>query len=82
MSEQRSAKSVGEVERCVDRNLLALMLDDDRGLWSLGELAREFGADVEDSVSRLFAAGLVHRVDGRFVFATRAAARAHDLAEA
>jgi hypothetical protein len=82
MHDQRIAKSVGEAERCVDRNLLALMLDDDRGLWSFDELAREFGADVEDSVTRLYGAGLIHKVDGGFVFATRAAARAHDLAEA
>jgi hypothetical protein len=45
-------------------------------LWSIEELARELGGelDADDAVASLHAAGLVHRCN-EFVFATRAAAR-------
>jgi hypothetical protein len=52
------------------------------GLWSLPEIARETGyrqAVVEKAVGGLHALGLAHRLDA-FVFASRAAARFHDLA--
>jgi hypothetical protein len=49
--------------------------------WSVAELEREIGHHVRtlDAVARLYAAGLVHRLDGGFVFATRAAVRASEL---
>jgi hypothetical protein len=48
--------------------------------WSIGELKREIGHPVRtaDAVARLYAAGLVHRLD-EFVFATRAAVRGGEL---
>jgi hypothetical protein len=57
--------------------VLALLLDAEcPGLWSLGELARATGCELEvmDAVLALDAAGLVHRLHG-FVFPTRAASR-------
>jgi hypothetical protein len=48
--------------------------------WSVAELEREIGDRVRtaDALTRLYAAGLVHRFD-EFVFATRAAVRAGEL---
>jgi hypothetical protein len=72
--------------------VLGLLLDDQRSLWSLSELDRYLApsdetrsgeepsrARVEDAVADLYAAGLLHRIGG-FVFATRAAAAAQELA--
>jgi hypothetical protein len=49
--------------------------------WSLAELEREIGDRIRtaDAVTRLYAAGLVHRLGDGFVFATRAAVRADEL---
>jgi hypothetical protein len=65
--------------------LLALVVDDHPGLWSLAELDRYLTpssdtppgaepsrASVEDAVEDLYAAGLLHRI-GTYVCATRAA---------
>jgi hypothetical protein len=57
--------------------VLALLLDPGGpSQWSLGELAREIGCELQaaEAVVRLDAAGLAHCV-GEFVFATRAASR-------
>lgn len=72
--------------------LLALLVHDHPGLWSLSELDRSLtssgqassGAEpprhpTEDAVQRLYAAGLLGRV-GQYVFATRAAHEAQRLA--
>ena len=71
--------------------LLTLLLEEDGpALWSLTELDRTLTASsrakapaidhsIEDAVEDLYAAGLVHRV-GQFVFATRAAHVAEQLA--
>jgi hypothetical protein len=66
----------------VDRALLFLLVNDEAALpWSVEELAREIGGAVvvQDSLARLYGAGLVHRLGG-FAFATRAALRAAELA--
>jgi hypothetical protein len=71
----------GERMDLVDQDLLATLTDDDSHRpWSLDELARECGAGAGESVARLQRAGLVHR-SGDFVWATRAAIRAHELQE-
>lgn len=50
-----------------------ILLDRDaqRG-WSEQEVEREIGCDIRDSLARLYAAGLLHRLQD-FVWATRAA---------
>jgi hypothetical protein len=71
--------------------LLALVVDDYPGLWSLAELDRYLTpsgdtppgeepnrAATEDAVEDLYAAGLLHRI-GQFVCATRAAHEAERL---
>ena len=74
MQDQRIDMSeVAEAEMSADQTLLALIVDDDQSFWAVAELEREFGGSVEDSLARLYAAGLVHRVEGGFVTATRAA---------
>jgi hypothetical protein len=51
------------------------------GVWSDDEVAREMGDPVAatDALANLYGAGLVHRLSG-FVFATRPAVRAVELA--
>jgi hypothetical protein len=65
-----------------DFAVLMLLLED--GVprpWAVEEVAREIGDSmaVDDTLSRLHGAGLVHRLDG-FVFATRAAQQSVRLA--
>jgi hypothetical protein len=63
----------------VDRAILNLLLfEPGLRLWAIDEIGREIGSRlaVEDSLWRLHRASLIHRVDGGFVFASRAAARA------
>lgn len=52
-------------------------------IWAVEEIAREMRDPIAatDGLNRLTAAGLVHRIDS-FVFASRAAARASELAMA
>ncbi len=84
--------SPGPVEDSLDEALLGLLVDDHPGLWSLDELTRSLTSssqtadgdeppshDTEDAIERLYAAGLIHRVD-QYVFATRAAHTAQRLA--
>jgi hypothetical protein len=56
------------------------LLDCSRRLWSLDELARELGSELQasDAVAVLAAVGLAHRC-GELVLATRAAVRFSEL---
>jgi hypothetical protein len=66
-----------------ERVVLSLLLDPDiHGPWSVPELGRELGDQVEaeDAVATLLAAGLVHRCHD-LVFPSRAAAHCLSLAE-
>ncbi|MGN6870282.1 MAG: hypothetical protein ACTHMY_17980 [Solirubrobacteraceae bacterium] len=66
----------------VDRAILGLLLfDPGVPLWAVDELVREIGNPiaVDDSLHHLHRAGLIHRLDQGFVFATRAAASAAAL---
>lgn len=70
-------------------DILDILIDQNPGLLHVDELARMYGRAsvdpdtarriVDDVISELLAGGLVHRLD-RFVFATRAALRARELA--
>ena len=63
--------------------VLSLLLDrETHGPWSVREIGRELGDDVEgeDVVASLHGAGLVHRCED-LVFPTRAAARCFQLAD-
>jgi predicted transcriptional regulator len=71
----------GEPMDLADQDLLATLTNDDSHRpWSVDELARQCGADARESLGRLQRAGLVHRLED-FVWATRAAVRAHELNE-
>ena len=67
------------VDDALERALMALLLAWHPGQLSIGELARELGPHAADAARELEAAGLAHR-HGEFVFATRAAVRAAELA--
>jgi hypothetical protein len=65
-----------EEERGLEEGIVNMLLVE-RVLWSDDEVAREAGGDpleAEDALTRLHAAGLVHRLEG-FVFATRPAVK-------
>ncbi|MCW3020366.1 MAG: hypothetical protein JWN10_2674 [Solirubrobacterales bacterium] len=83
MPDQRD-RDVGAADDDLERSVLALLLDTKNpGPWSVHELARELGSELQtaDAVARLHSVGLLHRCH-EFVWATRAAARFHELAEA
>lgn len=64
-----------------DSAVLAMLICDQAcPVWSMDEIMRTLGrsGDAIDSVCRLAAAGLVHRID-QFVFPTLAARRADEL---
>jgi NaMN:DMB phosphoribosyltransferase len=66
----------------IESLVLLLLLDGtNQRPWSASELGREFGDPDKAAVAvaSLHASGLVHLIDG-FVFATRAAVRANELA--
>jgi hypothetical protein len=68
-------------EEQIDNIVLSFMLNEDGWPWSEDEVARELGddADATDAIRRLTAHGLLHRF-GEFVFPTRTARRAAELA--
>jgi hypothetical protein len=49
--------------------------DDDPCLWSRAEIEREYSDSpyLEDAISRLYRAGLIHRTSDGFIFASRTA---------
>ncbi len=64
----------------VEQTLLSMLVAHG-GLWSEEEVVREMGDAnaAADAIANLYGTGLVHRLDG-FVFATRPAVRAAELA--
>jgi hypothetical protein len=83
MQDQGSGADVGPADDDVEREVLALLLESRLpGPWSAQELGLEIGSDLAatDAVMRLHAAGLVHLCHG-FVWASRPAARSHELAD-
>lgn len=79
--QDKAIRSLVEQDNAIDEAIMGLLLIDAHGPLSDGEVAREIGDEIaaEDSLSRLARGGLIHRLDG-FVFATRSAALAADLA--
>ncbi len=72
-----------EREAHTDAVILESLLDRDaQRPWTVDEIARDLGdpIDATDGLSRLAKAGLVHRLEG-FVFASRAALRADQIAQ-
>ncbi len=81
MQDQR-IQTVADEEAQTDQAILGLLLADSAAIWSIEEMASEVGNNpihVTDAINRLAKVGLVHRLDG-FLFASRAAARATELA--
>lgn len=75
--------SEAEKQDHTDAVILEVLLEDDgQRPWSVDEVARvvEDPVAASDGVGRLARAGLVHRLDG-FVFASRAALRAAQIAQ-
>jgi hypothetical protein len=83
MQEQRMSAGrpgAGRTDEDLDNLVLGLVLDDQSWLWSIDEIGLELDDRLatSDAVTRLAAAGLLHRL-GDFVFPTRAARRAGEL---
>lgn len=71
---QEPTLSVTEKEGMIDQAVLSLLVNaDDQRLWSFEEIEREMGENPIDSLNRLYGGGLVHRLDKKFFWATRAA---------
>jgi hypothetical protein len=83
MQHQPTPMSEAEKQEHTDGVILEALLDHDaQRPWSVDEVASEI-EDPEaasDSLGRLLRAGLIHRLDG-FVFASRAALRADQIAQ-
>ncbi len=63
-----------------DRALLGVLVDSaQQRPWSVDEIEREIGSGTTDCLDMLYAAGLIHRLDG-FVWATRAALVSDEIA--
>jgi hypothetical protein len=72
--------SPAEEDGQVDSAVLALLVYGDSRPWSVDEVEREIGDDTEDSLARLYGAGLIHRLK-RFVWASRAAVMADEISQ-
>ncbi len=81
MQQERSG-TPSETAEQVERAILAMLLvEDEQRPWSVQEVELEIGDHIEtaDGLGALHRAGLIHRC-GEFVFATRVAVRAQQLA--
>jgi hypothetical protein len=65
-----------------DGVVLLLLTTGDQRPWSVEEVIREHGhrGQAIDALTRLYGAGLIHRTQDDFVWATRAAIRAEQIA--
>jgi hypothetical protein len=65
----------------IEQAILGLLLLGERPIWSIAEIAQEIddGPAAIDALNNLRAAGLVHRLDGAYVIASRAASRMAEL---
>jgi hypothetical protein len=71
---------LGDETAVIEGSVLSMLVADP-ALWSVDEVAREYGDRMraEDALENLRGAGLIHRC-GEFVFATRAAVRSAQIA--
>ena len=60
---QEAISSAVEADDRIDRAIMDLLLIDSPGPWSVDEVAREVGDDIDtaDGLARLARAGLIHR---------------------
>jgi len=72
----------GPTEERTDGIVLLLLTTGDHRPWSVEEVIREHGhrGQALDALTRLNRAGLIHRTQDDFVWATRAAIRADEIA--
>lgn len=80
MSAQKATPAMEEAR--MDAAVLEVLLDEDtQRPWSVDEIAREVEDPIAaaDCVDRLARSGLVHQLDGGFVFASRAALRTVEI---
>ena len=77
----QSSPTPADERDSVEQAVLVMLLAPHVGLWSDEEVAREVGDPraAADAIASLYGTGLVHRLGG-FVFATRPAVRAVQLA--
>jgi hypothetical protein len=83
MQDESSRMSPGERLDQTQNLVLHLLLHDEiPGLWTVQEVGQAIGSEMRatDAIAELQDAGLVHRLD-QFVFASRTAGRAMQLAE-
>ena len=79
MQDQRTLEP-GEQDAQDDSAVLSLMVNTEhQRLWSFDEIEREMGSNPIDSLNRLYGAGLIHRLDKRFFWATQAALVADEI---
>jgi hypothetical protein len=78
MRDERT-RTPAEEDATIDSAVLGLMIcAGGERPWARDEIDRAIGEDTTDSLNRLYAAGLIHRLDG-FAWATRAAIAAEEL---
>jgi hypothetical protein len=83
MPDEKSTLSPAEQEQNTDGTILLwLTLDAAQRPWSVEEVIRELGNrnNAIDAIARLYGVGLIHRTSDDFVWATRAAIRADEIA--
>lgn len=83
MPDENPTLSPAESEQMIESGILdRLIYPSDQRPWSIDELIRDIGQrlGVTDAVAKLHGLGLIHRTSDNFVFATRAAVRANELA--
>ena len=75
-----TAEAVAQ-DAAIDRAIMGLLLIDHPGMWSVLEVERAMNDPLAatDGLSRLTRSGLIHRLDGGFVCATRSAAHAAEI---
>lgn len=78
MQQQRTL-TPAQQDAQIDAEILRLLGDSDaQRPWAADEIVRVCAFDTTDSLNRLYAVGLIHRLDS-FAWATRAAIAADDL---